>query len=206
MKAISYAVTVSNEHEELKRLLDQLLVYKRNEDEIVVQVDQDNHTTQVMNILKVYAESLTVLMFPLNGDFATFKNNIKNNCKKDYIVFLDADEYVSETMLTHLSYVLDNNEIDVFLVPRHNKVIGITEEHIAKWGWRIDDQDRINWPDYQMRVVVNKDHVFWTRKVHEVITGAKTISHFPMDNQEWCLYHIKTIEKQESQNKFYSNI
>ena len=39
MATISYCVTAWNEHEELDRLLTQLLKYKRQEDEVIVQVD-----------------------------------------------------------------------------------------------------------------------------------------------------------------------
>jgi len=35
--------------------------------------------------------------------------------------------------------------------------------------------------------------------------GYKIISYLPSE-EEWCLLHPKTIERQEKQNKFYSEI
>jgi hypothetical protein len=45
----------------------------------------------------------------------------------------------------------------------------------------------------------------WINKVHEVLEGYKIMSYLPID-EEWCLLHPKTIERQEKQNKFYSEI
>jgi hypothetical protein len=63
----------------------------------------------------------------------------------------------------------------------------------------------INWCDYQMRIYKNNPEIKWENKVHEVLGGYKTMSYLPID-EEWCLLHPKTIERQEKQNKFYSEI
>ncbi len=49
---ISYAIPVHDEHEELERLLNFLIRYIREEDEIIVQCDQGNTTSQVYEVLK----------------------------------------------------------------------------------------------------------------------------------------------------------
>ena len=79
---ISYAIPVCNEHEELKRLLDFLVRYIREEDEIVIQCDQGNTTPEVYELLDQGYTYLTknpikVIEFPLNGHFSNFKNNLK---------------------------------------------------------------------------------------------------------------------------------
>ena len=79
---ISYAIPVWNEHEELDRLLNQLVQYKRTHDEIVVQCDQGNTTPQVYNVLDKYDRHVKVVQFPLKGDFASYKNNLKSNKSK----------------------------------------------------------------------------------------------------------------------------
>ena len=49
----------------------------------------------------------------------------------------------------------------------------------------------------------NREDIRWTRPLHEYITGCKTYtSHLP-PHEELSLYHPKTKEKQEQQNKFY---
>lgn len=208
MITISYAITACNESEELKRLLDQLIDHKRIEDEIVVQVDYDSVTTEVKSVLEAYHKELAAIVsFPLNKDFATFKNNIKNYCKKDYIFFIDADEYFSENLIDLLPIVLENNpEVDLFFVPRVNTVEGLTEEHVKKWHWILDDKNRVNWPDYQTRLIKNIESIRWINRVHERVTGYNTQCLFPNNDEDWCLYHPKKIERQEKQNTFYETI
>ncbi len=48
----------------------------------------------------------------------------------------------------------------------------------------------------------NREDIRWTRPLHEYITGCKTYSHLP-PHEELSLYHPKTKDKQEEQNKFY---
>ena len=79
MVNISYAVTVCNELDELTRLLNFLQLHIREEDEIVIQYDKNNSTKQVKDYLKIIEKmhkNHTVISFPLNKDFATFKNNL----------------------------------------------------------------------------------------------------------------------------------
>lgn len=213
MPSISYAITVCNEAEEVKRLLEKLLPVIRAEDEIIVQYDSEKVTPKVQDVVVKFTKSkknthsnIFITSCSLEKDFANFKNHIKELCKKDYIFFIDADEYPSENLLHHLPLVLESNPVDLFIIPRVNTVDGLTVEHISKWRWRVDEQKRINWPDFQTRIVKNVPHLKWEGKVHEHITGAKTISHFPHDNEDWALFHPKTIEKQEKQNEFYSTL
>ena len=202
---ISYAIPVCNEYREIEYLLEYLTKHKREQDEIVVQCDQGNTTSEVYNVLKQYT-NIKVIEFALNKDFASFKNNLKDNCSGDYIFQIDADEYPEEYLMDTIEWVVNNNpKTDIFWVPRINKVEGLTQEHINKWGWNVDDQKRVNFPDYQCRILKNVKRIKWKNKVHEVLTGHKTESHLPA-NKEFCIYHLKNIERQEKQNEFYNTI
>jgi glycosyltransferase involved in cell wall biosynthesis len=199
---ISYAITAHNEHAELERLLTQLETYISSEDEIVVQLDT-SATAEVREVLERFA-SVTVIEFPLNKDFATFKNNIKKFAKKDYIIYIDADEYPNNDLISYLPTILEMNpEVDLYYVPRWNTVQGLTKEHVQKWGWNVDAYGRVNWPDLQSRICKNKPELVWSGKVHERIQGYKTVSRLP---EQFYLQHPKTIEKQETQNKLYETI
>ena len=200
---ISYAITAHNEAEELNRLLKQLTEGKEPSDEILVQLD-DKATDKVKFV--VDSHPVKSITFPLNNDFATFKNNLKNNCTGEYIFFIDADEYLSEHLLKLLKQVLEtNSQVDCYGVPRVNTVKGLTEEHINKWGWIVKD-DKINWPDYQTRICKNVPHIKWVGKVHERLEGWQVSSVFPADFEDWALYHPKTIERQEQQNNYYNTL
>jgi glycosyltransferase involved in cell wall biosynthesis len=204
---ISYAITVHNELEELMKLLDFLNNKIREEDEIVIQYDEDGVTDEVLEFLKIKQKihGYTVVGFPLNKDFASYKNNLKANCKGDYIFQIDADEIPNEVMIAYLPEVLESNPVDIIFVPRVNTVNGLTQEHIQKWRWNVNEKGWVNWPDYQTRIYKNTEDVTWMNKVHEKITGYDTFSNFPAE-EHWALYHPKQIDRQEQQNQFYDTI
>ena len=202
---ISYGITVCNEADELNRLLDILLTHIDSEDEIVICVDGNDGDVQFILDRYEHHERITMYRRKLDKDFAAQKNSVIENCKGDYIFHLDADEYPHEILLSQIKQVLEMNEVDLVWIPRVNTVEGITDEHCAKWGWRINDKGWVNYPDYQARVFKRSKDIKWVRPVHELITGCKTYAYLP-SQEELSLYHPKTIDKQESQNKMYEGI
>jgi len=201
---ISLAITVCNEHQELKTLLDYLEDRALHPNyEIVIQIDQDNHTDEVLST--IINRGVKHWFFPLNKDFASYKNELAKHCSGEYIFQIDADEIPTLDLLDMLPSILESNpEVDVYLVPRINTVSGITEEHILRWGWRYENE-RVNFPDYQWRIYRNNKSIKWKNKVHEVLEGYKQFAPLPAQD-EFCLLHPKTIERQEKQNSFYEQI
>jgi hypothetical protein len=201
---ISLAITVCNEHQELETLLDYLQERALSpEYEVVVQIDHDNHTKEVVSV--ILDRGIKHWFCPLNKDFASYKNELSNHCSGEYIFQIDADEIPAIELLDMLPSILESNpEVDVYLVPRINTVSGITEEHIQKWRWNVKG-DRINFPDYQWRIYRNDKSIKWKNKVHEVLEGYKQYTLLPAED-EFCLLHPKTIERQEKQNQFYNTI
>jgi hypothetical protein len=206
MATISYAITACNEHVELDRLLEILTNSIRPEDEIVIQLDK-TATAEVRSTCFDFGRpNLRVVEFALNNDFASFKNNLSKECLKDYIFQIDADEYPHPHLVASLDDIVSCNQtIDVFLVPRINTVSGLTEEHISKWRWQINDSGWINFPDYQWRIWKNKKGIHWINKVHERLNGFIEYSFLP-EMEEYCLFHPKDIARQEKQNEYYNTI
>jgi len=204
---ISYAITVCNEFEEIQKLIPFLLENKREEDEIVIQQDNTNLDEVVYTYLKSQIEGTNVkyVQHSLNGDFSQFKNNLTDNCTGDYIFQIDADEMPTTYMLDMIPEVLKHNDVDVLKVPRINTVEGLTQEHVDKWNWNVNNQGWVNFPDFQWRVYKNDNKIKWKNPVHEVLDGYQTISYLPI-NEEWCFRHHKVIEKQEQQNKLYEGL
>ena len=91
------------------------------------------------------------------------------------------------------------------LVPRENYVTGLTDEHIKQWGWQVDKQSRINFPDLQWRIYRNSYSIKWVNKVHEKLEGFDVYTNLPLE-PEFSLLHLKTIEKQEKQNNYYNTL
>ena len=201
---ISYAIPVCNEDKELDRLLAHLLFHETPDMEVVVQCDQGNTSPEVYKILDKYSAFIHVIEFPLKGNFAAFKNNLKKHCTGAWIFQIDADEYLSDSLIKNLPSILQTNPtVDLFLVPRINTVEGLTQEHINKWQWRVDEKGWVNFPDYQTRILQNSPKINWASKVHEVLTGHNNYVMLPAE-EAYCLYHPKGIERQERQNNFYS--
>ena len=199
---ISYGITVHNEVDELERLLGKLLVNIDEEDEVVICVDGDD--IGVKDVIELYSIDSRVVHYDrkLDGNFADHKNSVIEKSSGDYIFHIDADEYPNEILLQQLKQILEMNDVDLVWIPRVNTVDGFTQEDVQKWGWRVDEKGWVNYPDYQARVFRNREDIRWTRPLHEYITGCKTYAHLP-PHEELSLYHPKTKEKQEQQNKFY---
>ena len=209
---ISYAVPVCNEHIELEKLLSFLVKNIDKNDEIVVQCDKGNTTPEVYKVLDLFKapvglkDPLKVIEFPLKGDFSSFKNNLKEHCTGHWIFQIDADELPHESLIKNIKELLKlNTTTEMLLVPRVNTVKGLTQEHINKWRWNVNEKGWVNWPDYQTRIIQNSPKIKWQNKVHEQIIGISTQGVLPME-EEWSLYHPKNIKKQEIQNKFYDTL
>ena len=209
---ISYGITVHNEADELNKLLE-ILIHKTDpEDEIVICDDYSDEETQfvIQSWVQQYGhedmKTIKVYQRKLDGDFSAQKNSVIENSTGDYIFHIDADEQPHEALLQQLKQIIEMNDgVDLIYVPRVNIVEGITQEHMKYWGWKSTEQGWINYPDFQSRVFRNSPDIRWRRKVHEQIDGCKTYAHLP-PNEELSLYHVKTISKQEEQNKLYGDI
>ena len=204
---ISYAITVCNELKEIQQLVGFLLTHKRNEDEIVILMDS-NGTEEVWSYLLKIESKLGVLnTIPFNKDFSKFKNHLNLLCSGDYIFNIDADELPSETLINNVHELIEMNpEVKAFALPRVNTVEGLTQEHIQKWGWRVDDENRVNYPDYQVRIYKNIPEIYWEGKVHETLNIKKEVVSLPYGTEDWALYHPKQIERQEKQNLLYDTL
>jgi len=204
---ISYAITVCNEFVEIQRLVNFLVANKRHQDEIIILYDEQNGDSEIEAYLRSHSVNgeFNWHKGKFNNHFADWKNKLTSHCSGDYIFQIDADEMPTTYMMDMLPEVLKHNDVDVLKVPRINTVDGLTEQHIAKWNWGVNEQGWVNFPDFQWRVYKNNNTINWINRVHEVLRGYQTMAYLPTEEQ-WCLCHDKTIDRQEQQNKFYENI
>ncbi len=206
---ISYAIPVCNEIIEIEKLLKFLETRITKEDEVIVLFDTHNGSPAVEQFLRAKSVNPTFFNwypYHFDGHFANMKNHLKSLCTGDWIFQIDADELPHESLIINLREVLKlNPTTEMFLVPRVNTVDGLTQEHINKWRWNINEKGWVNWPDYQTRIIQNGPKIKWQNKVHEQIVGISTKALLPME-EEWCLYHPKDIKRQEAQNNFYDTL
>jgi len=203
---ISYSILTHNETKSLEKLLKFLVKWKADEDEIVVLDDfSDNKKTKQILDFYVSTEDIIYEQRSLNNDYATQKNYLKSMCSGDYSFNLDADEMISRWLIKNIHGILEDNQIDLIYLPRINTVEGLTQQHIQQWGWNVNEEGWINFPDWQGRVFKNRPNIKWEKPVHEMIKGFQTYAHLPTE-KPFCMLHYKKIEKQEQQNKKYDGI
>ena len=207
---VTYAITVCNELEEITKLINFLHPRIQSDDEILIQYDEDSTTDVVKQYLLIMSQlhntNIRVIAYPLNNDFASFKNNLKNHANGIFIFQIDADEIPSEYLVENLSDFIEyNKDVDLFFVPRINTVEGLTPKHIKKWGWDVNEKGWVNFPDYQTRLYRRTSEIEWVGAVHERIINYNTLSVLPSE-ADYCLYHPKQIERQEKQNAYYDTL
>ena len=203
---ISYGLTVCNEHEELKNLIEYLFKKIDSEDEIVVVYDQNRVTPEVLKVIEDYKAEATSYPFDFQQNFLENKNFMNNKCTGNYIFQIDADEIPESFLVENLKSILEDNPVDLLISPRKNLVKGLTQEHIQKWRWNVNEQGWVNWPDAQKRIYKNTPEIKWSgHQVHGMVEGYKTFATLPF-TEEWSIIHNKTIDRQENQNERYTKI
>ena len=113
--------------------------------------------------------------------------------------------------LIDISITLVSSNIETNSLKTLNKFIKIVLEYleqndVIRWGWQLNNQGWVNWPDNQHRIFRNKPEIKWVNKVHEKIVGWKTYADLPSEDDSYALYHIKDIDRQRKQNEFYSTL
>lgn len=205
---LSYAITVCNEFVEIQKLVNFLRENKRQQDEIVILYDQKNGNEEIATWLTKQNKFPNVQFWRgfFDGHFADWKNKLTEYCTGDYIFQIDADELPTKMLIDNVPNIIENNPYnDVYLVPRINTVEGLTQEHIDRWRWNVNEKGWVNWPDYQWRIWKNKPEIKWVNKVHERLDGFETYAPLPA---MWnlALQHPKDISRQERQNAYYDSL
>ena len=204
---ISYSILTHNETDSLLNLIHFIMEHKDDEDEIVILDDySDNEKTKEILDFCVLTYDIKYEQRELLKDYANQKNYLTHMCSGDYIFNIDADELPNKWLMKNIKEILEANPtIDLYWIPRVNTVNGLTQEHINKWRWNVNDKGWVNFPDYQGRIWKNRPNIRWKNPVHEVLIGYKEHTYLPQE-EDFCFYHPKSIEKQEKQNEFYSTI
>ena len=72
--SVCFAITVCDEYEELRNLLNAIIPYVCANDEILIQGDEGNTTEKVKNVIAEYSKSITKFVeFTLNHNFGEYK-------------------------------------------------------------------------------------------------------------------------------------
>jgi hypothetical protein len=182
-----------------------LVKVKDPEDEINVLVDSKNVTPQVRQVLSYFSDKIVQFERDFDGDFSAHRNYQNSTCTGEYIFIVDADEIPQEILIQNIKPLIEKTGGDLFYVPRINICPGYTEEWLKKCNFAINELGWINWPDYIGRVFKNDPTIKYGNKIHERIQGAMKPVQLNA-NPNLAMWHIKSVEKQMSQDSLYSSI
>jgi hypothetical protein len=206
---ISYTITVYNELEQLKQLLSLLELCKTNRDEIVIvhtYRDEAEKQTENFKAIEELCKNVDIYKnYHFQNKFAELKNYLNSFATKEFIINFDADEFASSDTVKLWKQVISENNNDLYLVPRVNKVRDYTLDDIKKYNWQINQNGWINWPDYQPRIFKNNGKIKWEGNVHEQLMGQENTAALPADPR-FAIIHNKDIDRQRKQNELYENI
>lgn len=91
-------------------------------------------------------------------NYAQQRNDALAAVEAEWVLFVDADERVTEALAAEIRQILENPSHSGYWIPRHNYIFGKLTRHT---GW---------YPDYQMRLLKRGEaHYDPTRHVHELI-------------------------------------
>ena len=139
---ISYLVTIKNETSTFFGLMEMLLSHIDKEDEIVILDDfSDNAVTKDMvEEFLARDERVSHHLHALEKDYGGHKNYGNSICKGDFIFQIDGDELPSELLLVNIKDIItNNNEVELFWVPRLNNFLGVTLDDAKRWGWSLTE-------------------------------------------------------------------
>ena len=139
---ITFAICTHNEGDYIEQLLNRLQSFIsisgplgiEFETVILDDYSEDLKTKEILS--KDRSMIISVYQRLLDGDYAEQKNYLKNLCHGDWILNLDADEWVTEDFLSVIPHIIDANpDIEAYWIPRINTVEGLTIKHLQKWNW-----------------------------------------------------------------------
>jgi hypothetical protein len=200
---ITFAIGVCTEHIELRSLLNFLNRVKDPEDDINVLVDTTKATPEVWAVIK--AAGVTACIRNFDNNFAAHRNFHIEQCTGDYIFMIDADEIPQEHLIKTIKGVIQETAAELIFVPRMNLCPGYTQEWLFNHKFQVNEAGWINWPDYQGRVFKREPYISWGRSLHEKVEGAKKTIGLEASPKNG-LWHVKTVEKQDSQGQFYDSL
>ncbi len=102
------------------------------------------------------------------------RERVKNRAKHEYVLFLDADEELPETLIDELKKIYSKH--DAIQIARKNMVFGSWVGH-SRW-----------WPDSQVRLF-KKTVLTWPTKIHQQPIVKGEIFELPTEEKYAILHH-----------------
>ncbi len=166
---ISVVITAFNEAKNLPRAVAS--VKGLAGEIIVVDTESTDNTVEIARKLgcRVYTHKYPGIVEPVRN-FSIAK------AKGEWILLLDADEEVSESLKKFILEAVSRPEADYYRLPRKNLIFN---KWIESSHW---------WPDYVYRLF-RKGYVVWDEAIHSVPSTRGTGADFPVDQDHALIHH-----------------
>lgn len=143
---LSVIVITKNEQDRIRVCLESV----KWADEIIV---LDNGSTdETLEIVKQYTQK--VLTFK-DQDFAELRNKGMSEAKGDWVLYVDADERILDSLKKEIEVLVTFSEFSAFALSRKNIIFGQEVRY------------RPFWPDWVVRLLKKADFETWVGEIHE---------------------------------------
>lgn len=165
--------------------------------------DVDYHHFKVMQTLY---PSIEVWTHPMHKNFSQQRNWAMNKLMGEWVVFIDADEYVNPgfwSVLTKKEAIGDLHTDKAYYLPRHNQVWE-TEPIPMDLAFQFTDLDPIGC-DQQPRVIYTASGYYFRNAVNNCLCDESG-AHYPhelLTEPELVIHHNKCEERRQSHNYRY---
>ncbi len=143
---LSVVVITKNEENRIKACLESV---KWADEIIVVDNGSDDKT---LKIAKNYTDKIFEVKL---HDFASLRNFAMEKTSGEWVLFIDADERVMESLKKEINEMITTSIFSAFAISRKNIIFGKE----VKYG--------PFWPDWVIRLLKKSDYINWIGKVHE---------------------------------------
>jgi glycosyltransferase involved in cell wall biosynthesis len=147
---LSFAICTHNESDYIDDLLNKLTFWlwkpqtKSDPHEYEIVVIDDFSDGPTLDILQKYSKHFPIQIHQhsLADNFSAHKNFMNSKCSGEWVLNLDADEWVPESLLDIIPLIIESNpQVEAYWVPRINTVEGLTLKHVQKWHWVLTTMD-----------------------------------------------------------------
>lgn len=150
---ISGCILTRNDSQFIKDCINNIIPYV---DEIVILDANDDDITEniIKNISSSSSKTIIYRRTAVSQNFSKDRNELQYIASGDYVLHVDCDEIFDKRLLSLMKYII-GDYLSRNILPMSFRFP------------RINHPDKINYPDYQIRLL-NRKYTRWTRKVHEI--------------------------------------
>lgn len=143
---LSVVVLTKNEEDRIKACLESV----KWADEIIIIDNGSSDST--LQIAKQYTNNILTVK---EEDFAALRNKAMEQAKGEWVLYVDADERVIESLKKEIEVMISFSDFSAYAFSRRNIIFGAE----VRYG--------PFWPDWVIRLLKKNDFESWVGKVHE---------------------------------------